>query len=186
LLSVAAKLALTARAGLWENVLQPALEVVWQFIKEKIIPIFEDIVEWINDKLGPPISWLADKALAGLKDAFDAVKKAVGWLIDKIKDFIDALKGIELPDWLTPGSPTPFEMGLRGIIEQMGKLERITASMPIFNMGNITPAVALAGAENSGGMGASSYTATTTIYTNRDPLRVLHASRHLDKLGRLS
>ncbi|KKK97486.1 hypothetical protein LCGC14_2652290, partial [marine sediment metagenome] len=31
------------------------------------------------------------------------------------------IKEIKLPDWMTPGSPTPFEKGLRGMAEAFEK-----------------------------------------------------------------
>ena len=39
-----------------------------------------------------------------------------------VNEFKRLLEGIKLPAWLTPGSPTPFELGLRGIGEAMGEL----------------------------------------------------------------
>jgi hypothetical protein len=79
-------------------------------------------------------------------------------------------------------------MGLRGIAKQLQAIDQLTGTMPLFNgLGANMPALALAGSEASqNNTSSSSYSATTTIYTNRDPLRVLHASRHLDKLGRMS
>jgi hypothetical protein len=40
-----------------------------------------------------------------------AIQAATAWL----KDMAAKIANLKLPDWLTPGSPTPFEMGLRGI-----------------------------------------------------------------------
>ena len=48
----------------------------------------------------------------------------------------------KLPSWLTPGSPTPFELGLRGISSAMDTLSK--KSLPEMNMGfnGMTPAMA--------------------------------------------
>ena len=43
----------------------------------------------------------------------------------------ERLRNIKLPDWLTPGSPTPFEMGLRGISKALKDIS--TAQLPEFN-----------------------------------------------------
>jgi hypothetical protein len=116
LLGVAIPIVLEALQGLWENVLLPAMESVWKFIKEKLGPIFE---------------WLKDTVVDPLSKSFDGTSNAIQNLVDWIHRAKDALEKFELPDVLTPGSPTPFELGLRGIGEQM----RILANndIPQFN-----------------------------------------------------
>ena len=55
----------------------------------------------------------------------DAVKRVVDsfqWMWDKIVEVGQALKEMKLPDWLTPGSPTPLELGLIGINRAMDEL----------------------------------------------------------------
>lgn len=54
-----------------------------------------------------------------------------------------------LPAWLTPGSPTPFEMGLRGISSAMDTLNK--KSLPEFNsgFGQLSPAMAGVGGGNT-------------------------------------
>lgn len=110
LLDVSLNLALTALAGLWENVLKPALETVWKYLDENINPKLEDL-ERIFDSIGT------------------AVDTVIGW----IKDFTDTLKKIKLPDWLTPGSPTPFEVGLRGIADALREVD----TLDLFNLPNL-------------------------------------------------
>jgi phage-related protein len=138
---------LEALADLWEGFLLPAIEAVWGFIKKFLMPIFSavaDIIgavlevaitalagiftdvlvpaitdawEWLDDKLSPAFEWLADK-----------VNTVVGWL----ETFAEKLRGLKdkLPDWLTPGSPTPLEIGLSGIGKQLRQLSR--AQLPRF------------------------------------------------------
>ncbi len=131
LLGVTLSLILTALAGLWEKVLQPALNTVYEFIRDHVMPIIQDLADKITVALKPVLDAL-EKFLSGvLKTAFagisDAIQKVIGW----INDLIEALKNIKLPDWLTPGSPTPFEMGLRGIASAMGDLNRM--QLPAFS-----------------------------------------------------
>ncbi len=110
----------TAFAGFWDKVLQPALETVYNFFNDHIMPILSDVMEFIRDEIGPKVKWLADEVFTPLANTLEGgVKRALEWLsgiLDKIKKFLD---NFELPDWLTPGSPTPFEMGLRGIAEAL-------------------------------------------------------------------
>ena len=51
----------------------------------------------------------------GFVNAFEGIKKAIGWVIDKIKILIDWFSKIKVPDILTGKSPSPFEVSLRGI-----------------------------------------------------------------------
>jgi len=67
---------------------------------------------------------LAAIGMQGLASSVEWVRDAVGWLVDKwgkLKDLLE--RGINLPDWITPGSPTPFELGLRGIADAADDLD---------------------------------------------------------------
>jgi len=116
LLNTAVTVALTALQGVWENVLLPALEKVWQFIKDKLEPVFNRFKGGAVDPL--------KESLAGLGD-----------IIQNVSDFLDGLtdrlENIELPDWMTPGSPTPWEIGLKGVRTQLQGLS--TGDLPQFN-----------------------------------------------------
>jgi len=59
------------------------------------------------------------------------------------------IKWPTLPSWLKPGSPTPFEYGLRGISSAMDTLSK--KSLPEMNMGfnSMTPAMAGVGGGTS-------------------------------------
>jgi TP901 family phage tail tape measure protein len=117
LFNVSLTLAITALQGLWENVLAPAIETVWDWIKNKLLPAMVDLKDKIWTTLKPKIEWLANFFKNNVKPAFEGV----GGAIDKVTGWLQTLKdkiaNFRLPDWLTPGSPTPFEMGLRGIAE---------------------------------------------------------------------
>ena len=108
LFKVAGALAITALAGLWQNVLWPALQKVWAFIKDNVLPMFQKLSDSIGGVSG-------------------AVSSVIGW-IDRMTE---KLRNIQLPDWLTPGSPTPFEMGLRGISAALKDIS--AAQLPEFN-----------------------------------------------------
>ena len=183
LVEVTGGVALTALQGLWENVLLPAIEGVWAFIQDKLIPILEDLWDKFTTWIEPALERLAplfDGVGSAISGISGAIQTAIGW----IGNLTDSIGNIRLPEWLTPGSPTPFEMGIRGISSALQQLNSISSNMPLFNM-QLQPAMAWdGGGQGAGGLGQTNYSATTTIYTDRDPLRVLHAARHLDKLGR--
>ena len=108
-LKVAIPLAITILVGFWQNVLKPALDAIWKFIKENILPIFQ---RW-SDSIG---------GISGV------IQNVVNW----INILTEKLRNIKLPDFLTPGSPTPFEMGLRGISSALEELNQ--KQLPKFAM----------------------------------------------------
>lgn len=107
---------LESYAILWTNVLAPALEKTWGWFNDKIIPVLKRVAEWVGDKVGP--------AFEGLRGALLDV---IGWL----DNLAEKLNNLHLPDWLTPGSATPFEIGLRGISGEMASLAQL--KLPMFN-----------------------------------------------------
>lgn len=119
--------AITVLAGLWQNVLWPAIQKVWEIISTKLWPIVQDVAAFFGRVFEP--------AIRGIGSAFDFVKG----IIDKVSDGLDWI-GDHLPDWLTPGSPTPFEIGLLGIANAMNKINRI--GLPSVTTSMATPAVA--------------------------------------------
>jgi len=115
---------ITAAAGLWQNVLQPALEAVWGFLSDNVFPLFEDLAALLSDTFGPVIEDVGDFLQNTFAPALDGVGDAIDGVIGWIQDMTEAIKGLELPDWLTPGSPTPWEIGLIGIKDAMRDLSR--------------------------------------------------------------
>lgn len=98
----------------WDKILKPALEPLWDFIDKNLLPILKDVADWLGEKLQGPLN--AVKGLfEKLEESLGKVKDALTWVRDRIRDLKDAISGFSLPDWLTPGSPTPFETGLWGI-----------------------------------------------------------------------
>ncbi len=173
---------ITTAAKFWNETLRPALEGVWKFINESLLPIFKEIGKYLDETL--------KGILSGIETGFNGIKQAIQWVIDKIISVIEWFKkvGDSLPDWMLGNSPSPLEVSLRGIGGALKDVRgQLVGTMSLFNgLGATMPALSIAGAEESQpGAGSTSYSSETTIYTNRDPLRVLHASRHLDKLGRL-
>ena len=87
---------------------------------------------------------LAAVGMYALSHAVKAVSDAIRWLTDKwgaLKDLLET--PISLPSWITPGSPTPFELGLRGIGSAMDDL----------NFGKMVPSGGGAPAGMAGGGG---------------------------------
>ncbi|MDY7078010.1 MAG: hypothetical protein SXV54_13930 [Chloroflexota bacterium] len=75
----------------------------------------KNAVEWIKDKF--------DGLVSTLRGVVDRIREVRDW----IWSLKDSFNSLSLPDWLTPGSPTPLETGLLGI-------ERAFAKLPSFQV----------------------------------------------------
>lgn len=122
LVSAVLGLALTALAGIWQNILLPALQAVGSFITANLLPIFTTLNGFVSNTLMPTLRPLADFLTNVLKAAFDGITAAIQTLTGWINTLAEAFNNVELPTALTPGSPTPFEIGLKGINDQLSKL----------------------------------------------------------------
>lgn len=131
--------ALTALTGIWQNVLQPALRAAWTFIKDNLSPVFDSLSATVI-----PAVKTAFEALSGwwtatgkpifdgiatffsnvLSGAIDSVTTAIQGAITWLQDLAGKLNTLELPAWMTPGSPTPWEIGLRGVNNELSLLNR--------------------------------------------------------------
>lgn len=152
---------LQALSDIWTNTILPALQAVWSFISTYIIPLFVAVGEvimavignsikqwaafisnvlipalsemwtWIENNILPTLqkfaSWVSEKVSPAIRGIGDAIQGVIGWL----GGLADRISNLSLPGWLTPGSPTPFEMGLRGISDAMSDLSR--SQLPTFN-----------------------------------------------------
>jgi len=134
-------------AGLWQNVLYPAISGVANAIYNYVIPVFNTISNLFNgalrsatsaiadlwrNVLSPAIQYVWDKLspfasfISGtLYNAFNGIKSVIQWVVDRLNDLTYALNHLTLPSWLTPGSPTPWEIGLVGINEQLKKMSEM-------------------------------------------------------------
>lgn len=121
------KLAIIALAAAWQKYLYPALVQSGQFLRNVILPVMVALGKFIAVSLVG--------AVINLGKAFD-------WLTKELKKVQYSLDSLELPAWLTPGSPTPLEIGVQGITAAMRQLQGV--SMPTFQ--TQTPAFATAGA----------------------------------------
>jgi hypothetical protein len=158
LFRVGLALAIRVVSLLWQNVLLPKLEKVWEWVDNKILPVFAALRDFWDNKFGPIIEKVAGWLGKKLQPAFEGISGVVEGIIGWIQKLIDLLKKIELPDDWTPGSPTPFEIGLRGINEQLklmakNSLPRLSAELDLDapSLPNIS------GIAGEGGVGETNY-----------------------------
>lgn len=129
----------------WTGTLQPALENFWNkvlvplydFINNSFLYVLgllytvgQNIGKYWNETLSPAISKFYEETIKPLGDYLgdtfigflDSVKGAFEGIGDKVEkvigffeDLATGIETLELPDWLTPGSPTPFETAMSGL-----------------------------------------------------------------------
>lgn len=84
-----------------------------------------------------------DTLVRGFQIAWEWLKKLTAQWVQ----FAGTLsQGISIPDWLTPGSPTPLELGLRGIRSELSRMPDLSRT---FGGGTMAMAGAAAGGGNT-------------------------------------
>lgn len=164
--------AVRALAGIWQNVLLPAITKVWEFIGPKLMPLLENLGKTVMNIAG----FIGDKLAA----AFDAVSNAIGAIIGWIDKMITKLKNIKLPDWMTPGSPTPWEIGLVGISDAMRHLS--TAELPRLesSLELRTPPGAMGGNADTSTRGGGN---TYNIFAKEQPGQIMNGLKISELMG---
>ena len=144
---------------IWQERIVPALERAGIQMKGDMIPAIGDLLIAIVGLVANGLDKFID-ALEWALPYIDRIAQGVGRVIDKftewrrtISDLIRNISNLSIPPWLTPGSPTPLELGLIGINKQMGELAKMGNMSIGANMGG---QFALAGASaGAGGGGAT-------------------------------
>lgn len=161
--------------GLAVDVFALALSGKWDELWSLIVTTFEDK----TTALGKVWESVKKSVIDPITQAFGGIGEAIDGIVTKIGNMIEAFSQIKvkLPYWLQPGSPTPFELGLRGIGDAMDSLSQ--KSMPKMSYGltnaALSPAMAarsistsnyrtanvnMGGVNINGGMGAAEFEAT--------------------------
>jgi hypothetical protein len=136
-------------AGLWTNYLWPALQGVWAFLSAYIIPAI----------------LRATFIMFPWRDALYTVSGILQMLAEKLNQFNVMLQNMTLPSWLTPGSPTPFEMGLRGIDSALNSLNG--KNMPAMKANlELTPSAPMGLSAPMGAGSRSGGSVTANFYLN--------------------
>lgn len=149
--------------GYIQNVTIPQLQTLWAFFNEKILPVIQEVAGWLGEHLGP---------------AFEAIGEAIGGVVDWLHQFADSIRDLALPDWLTPGSPTPWELGLLGVNDALETLSRATlprfqTSLQLQPVGAGALEVPATTLPEGGGAGASSQREAQNERLIREVLRVM-------------
>ena len=156
------KLVTTVVAGVWQNVLAPALGKAWDWLVklyDQIAAALGPKLEWLHINILTPfgdfLKGVFTGALGGVLKFFQDITKALG-------DMANGMNNIKLPKWMTPGSPTPWENGLRGVFDAMGDINNL--GMPKMEA-SFAASAGYSGRSAAGGPGGSGGPLTVNIYS---------------------
>ena len=106
---------------------------------------FDNWVVFLTQTIPNAIQSMRDRWTSG----FEGIRDAIAKVIDFVMQLKDVLIDVILPDWLIPGSPTPFEIGLLGIADALSKVNDIGLT-PLASTGNLALPGAAGSISNSG------------------------------------
>jgi len=101
------------------------ISVITELVSE-VLAQLEEFRDRVDEIMTQVRDWIQEK-IDAIVEAFEAVKSAIQKALKALENFLDAIADAVIPDWLKPGSPTPFELGLRGIADAMKDLPGLTA-----------------------------------------------------------
>lgn len=131
----------------------PALETIANFIKDTAVGAWQALTQVGKDQ---------NPVMQDLVGAFGAIAGKIDEATSAVKKFIEWCAKITVPSLVTPGSPTPLEIGMRGIAESANlaadafasKFNVALAEMPTIQAAVATTTAAIA----KPGIGGSSST----------------------------
>ena len=104
-------------AGLWQSVLVPAFQAISDAAGLLLNNVLRPLWSFLDSTFSPALKWLADNVAAPLATSFSNMGGFLKDVAGFFRDVAGALNSFKLPWFLTPGSPTPFETALRGILD---------------------------------------------------------------------
>ena len=98
------------------DVVRDAVKGLWQFIAKNLLPVFETL-RTKADELGEKYTWFRTFVLDPVRAAFESIRDAIGWVLDKFNALKGALDNFSLPGWIES-----LASRLDGIIQKLGRI----------------------------------------------------------------
>lgn len=117
-------------------VLPPLAKLISLLVKA-LVPILTPLIELTSAVAGVLAQVLAKALravtplLSPIAGIFRAIGAAIRPVINFVRSLADKISRIRLPDWLIPGSPTPLELGLRGIVDAFSRARSVAKDFAI-------------------------------------------------------
>ena len=124
------------------DVTRSSVEKVSGSISTTLQSAWSGLVSYYQSNIKPMFIWLNEYIGKNVYDSWNNIITIINGVTDSIKTLTSNLKGLKLPSWMTPGSPTPWELGLLGVADALHILSN--AKLPSFSMalGGLQPALA--------------------------------------------
>jgi hypothetical protein len=125
--------------GIWDTAwgaMQGAIEGVATGLNTALTGALDAFRKYMQETFGPAMATIKANFIDPIVTAFWDIVKAVQGVIGIIDDLINKMKGIHIPNPFQPGSPSPFELSLRGIADAMREIS--TLSVPQIGFGNVS------------------------------------------------
>jgi len=146
--------------AVWRRYLLPIIKKVWEWL--------EKLWTGLEETLRPVLEWLAEFIKTSVTPAWKELLNVVKMIVEWIKKATQRIKklGESLPDWLTPGSPTPLELGLRGIANELRQVDKL--------MGGLNTQMTVSAVAGAGGT-PHQWLGDVVIYGSGDPQATANA-----------
>jgi TP901 family phage tail tape measure protein len=148
--------ALEAMAGIWKNILQPALVQVGNSLRDNIMPYFTSLGATVKSDVSPVLKDLGEVVFPILNEGIEMVIQAIKDMIGYFNSMADTVASFSLPDILTPGSPPPMAYALMDIAGGAQQATNAIAGMQQGMLGSAASADRFIDSLNMGGFAANS------------------------------
>jgi len=177
---------------IWSTVVWPAIQGAVEGFWKVVQPVLNDVKVWLDTNIPVAVKALQpifEGAMSGITNAVTPLKTLWDGFVSAVEGFWSwitshtfnfTLNLPDLPAWAIPGSPLPIHTAWKAFAQDLSTM----TIAPKVDMGGLLPVAALT--QDGGRDQSVHYSSTTTVNTSADPLRVLRASRHLDRLGSLA
>jgi hypothetical protein len=152
--------------GITTTVQQLWAIIQWAF--DQIVAKFNGVGETVK-QLGAIVGWVVQNII-----------QAIGMVIQKVAEMAASFLNVQLPDWMTPGSPTPLELGLIGIGKAMAAISKQELPQMNIGLGKIAPVMGA-----GGGDGGKTQNTTINITNPRGETAESSINRQLKNLSYL-
>lgn len=117
-----------------DELIRTTLAKAWELLGQAMDPVLKWFRELAGDDgplaktgkkaedTGNIFKWLNEKILTPLTDGLPGLRDKLADVNTWLQNLKSSIENLHLPSWLTPGSPTPLEVGLLGIAVALGEV----------------------------------------------------------------
>jgi len=111
------------------EIILPIIGALAVLIAEGLGVALEALAGLIDTVVQPVMDWWIRTILEPIIDILDRIKIGIQSVTEWFKGLTDTIREMNLPGWMTPGSPTPLELGLRGIGDELQRVDGLMGGL---------------------------------------------------------